>query len=95
MNRVTTKSIIQSIIILISTGGRLADFDIVLLKVDPRVSKSVCAYKTGAMQLGGLESFKCNGIARYVSIRKKNMGVLTLCNVEVFGTPVSWFTLLY
>ena len=46
----------------------------------------VCANKTGAVSSGATESFSCVKTGRYLAVVKSRTSILTLCEVEVFGT---------
>ncbi|XP_064638154.1 zonadhesin-like [Lineus longissimus] len=78
-------------------GSRLADFDIVVTYTRPTPgrklvfsSSEVCAHKTGAVPQGQSQTFNCNKQlqGRYVAVVRSRSQPLTLCEVEVFGTPI-------
>ncbi|XP_064639554.1 zonadhesin-like [Lineus longissimus] len=78
-------------------GSRLSNFDIVVTHTRPTPgrklvfsSSEVCAHKTGAVPQGQSQAFNCNKQleGRYVAVVRSRSQHLTLCEVEVFGTPI-------
>ncbi|XP_064638153.1 zonadhesin-like [Lineus longissimus] len=78
-------------------GSRLGNFDIVVTYTRPTPgtrlvfsSSEVCAHKTGAVSQGQSQTFNCNKQlqGRYVAVVRSRSQALTLCEVEVFGTPI-------
>ena len=47
----------------------------------------VCHYFAGAIRAGISQSVWCGTIGRYLVIQLKTTQYLTLCEVEVYGTP--------
>ena len=67
---------------------RLGDFEVITdVSSSFRAEQRLC-YSYNGLFGGGTEFLECMSVApaRYIKIMIKRLGVLTLCEVEVFGT---------
>ncbi|CAH1775088.1 unnamed protein product [Owenia fusiformis] len=75
-------------------GNRLKNFEIRVGNSTDIATNSICATHDDEVPKGGKEILTCGTpiYGRYVSIQKKIKGVLTLCEVKVFGQcPAGYF----
>jgi len=79
---------------LFCIAGRLHDFEVRVTSSSPTEealvvsSNKVCGVFWGAVDAGATAEIKCSPeiVGRYVIVRLKDAGVLTLCELEVFGS---------
>jgi hypothetical protein len=82
-------------------GDELRNFQIGLSYVNPfdetptLDNYEVCVDISGAFATGESRIMPCDGIGVFLIIQMRERGVLTLCEVEVYGKGVWWFNNWY
>ncbi|XP_064626172.1 uncharacterized protein LOC135486923 [Lineus longissimus] len=78
-------------------GNRLKDFDVIISEVAPPSgfsSGEVCYSHQGNSANGQIYNLPCQGkVGRFVGVRLRDAGTLSLCEVEVYGN--SWSYMYY